>query len=143
MNVILYAEDHADDVFFMMRACKHAGITETVHTVPNGARAVAYLSGSGEFADRTQYPMPQLVLLDLKMPEMSGFDVLRWIRGTPSVAQLPVFILTSSNHDSDIQWSIALGAHGYLTKTGKIDDLARMIKELRDRYLNDAASAPR
>lgn len=132
---ILYAEDDPDDVFFMIRACKHAGIESLIQTVPEGREVIHYLSGEGKYADRTRYPLPQLVLLDLHMPDLSGFEVLQWIRNTAGVASLPVLVLTSSSAQIDIERASELGANGYLVKPGNPQELLTMTKALRDYWL--------
>ena len=135
VSPILYAEDEPDDVFFMIRACKHAGIESLIQTVTDGHEVIHYLSGDGKYADRKRYPLPQLVLLDLHLPEFSGFDVLQWIRRTPSVAMIPVLVLTSSSSGSDIARASELGANGYLVKPGNPEELLIMTKALRDYWL--------
>lgn len=135
LSPILYAEDEPDDVFFMIRACKHAGIESLIQTVPDGQEVIHYLSGNGKYADRKRYPIPRLVLLDLHMPDLSGFDVLQWIRLTPPVAAIPVLVLTSSTSESDIQRASELGANGYLVKPGTPADLLKMTVALRDYWL--------
>lgn len=135
INPILYAEDEPDDVFFMIRACKHAGIESLIVTVPDGHEVIRYLSGEGKYADRNRYPIPRLVLLDLHMPEFSGFDVLQWIRAHPPVSMIPVLVLTSSSDAGDIERASALGANGYLVKPGNLDELVTMTKALRDYWL--------
>lgn len=146
MKTILYAEDREDDVFFFNRACQRAGVTPhaRVQVVPNGGRAIDYLAGSGAFADRAQHPRPDLVVLDVKMPVKSGLEVLAWIRAQPEFAELPVYLLTSSNQESDMQRGARLGANGYLIKSGDLAELARMVGELKERWLREPAeSAPR
>lgn len=135
LNPILYAEDDPDDVFFMIRACKHAGIESLIQTVPDGQEVIRYLSGEGKYADRARYPIPRLVLLDLHLPGLSGFEVLQWIRQTPSVAMIPTLVLTSSNSEIDISRASELGANGYLVKPGNPDQLLTMTKALRDYWL--------
>lgn len=134
-STILYAEDEPDDVFFMIRACKHAGIESLIQTVSDGHEVMRYLLGEGKYGDRNRYPIPRLILLDLHMPDLSGFDVLQWIRKTPAVASLPVLVLTSSSSEQDIQQASALGANGYLVKPGTPGELLTMTKALRDYWL--------
>jgi CheY-like chemotaxis protein len=132
---ILYAEDDPNDVFFMQRAFKQAGIVNPLHIVTNGTLAIDYLAGAGPYANREIYPLPCLVLLDLNMPGKSGLDVLKWIRTQPSVSTLPIVVITSSNQDSDIHRAYLLGANGYLIKPGKPDELLVMVKGIRDYWL--------
>src|SRR6266496_2243141 len=96
---ILFAEDDADDFVFMRRAFEKTGAHYNFVRVPNGEEAVGYLHGDGPYHDRAQYPFPDLLLLDLKMPMMNGFDVLAWWRQQPHAKDLPVVVLTGSNQD--------------------------------------------
>ena len=132
---ILYAEDDQNDVFFMQRAFKQAGIITPLHIVTNGMLAIDYLAGCGPYANREQHPIPGLVLLDLNMPGKSGLDVLKWIRTQPSISTLPIVVITSSNQDSDIHRAYLLGANGYLIKPGKPDELLVMVKGIKDYWL--------
>jgi CheY-like chemotaxis protein len=141
MKTILYAEDREDDVFFFNRACKRAGIAGRVdvRTVPNGAVAIEYLRGGGEYGDRGRHPLPDLVVVDLKMPVKSGLEVLEWIREQPALRPLPVYLLTSSNQDSDLQRATQLGADGYLIKSGGLHELTQMVADLYAKCLADRA----
>jgi len=132
---VLYAEDDENDVFLMERAFKQAGIVNPLHIATDGKLAIDYLSGSGLYANREQYPIPCLALLDLKMPGKSGFDVLKWLRTQPAISTLPVIVLTSSNQDSDIHRAYLIGANGYLIKPGRPDELAVMVKGIKDYWL--------
>lgn len=130
-KLVLYAEDEPDDVFFMAHAFKNDPDARLV-TVKHGGEVVAYLKAEGQFSDRSKNPLPQLILLDLKMPIMDGFDILKWIRGTPSVSSIPVVVLTSSANDTDKSRAALLGANGYLVKPGrpdKMDDLISVFKQ--------------
>ena len=82
-TAVLYAEDDENDVFFMERAFSKLQLRDALRVVPNGRAALEYLSGAGVFADRTKHPLPELLLLDVKMPEMSGLEVLKWARARP------------------------------------------------------------
>lgn len=128
---ILYIEDREDDAFFMIRACAMAGIRQPLQAVPNGAQAIAYLEGSGAFADRQRYPLPCLILLDLHMPGTSGFEVLAWIRSRPEFAELPVLVFTSSSLPSDSERATRLGANGYLVKPLTLKELVEMVNGLK------------
>lgn len=136
MKPILYAEDEADDITFMVRAFQRAEIIHPLKTVADGDEALAYLAGSGKYADRELHPLPGLVMLDLNLPLTSGFDVLKWIRTTPSVAALPVLILTSSSLESDMHRCSALGANGYLVKPGQQERLLEMVKAIKNYWLS-------
>ena len=113
---ILLVEDSPDDVFFMQRALKQAGCTESLHVVEDGQQALDYLAGRRNYADRHSHPLPAIILLDLKLPQVPGLDVLDWIRHEPSVATTPVIVLTSSRADSDIDAAQRRGANAFVVK---------------------------
>jgi CheY-like chemotaxis protein len=113
---ILIAEDEDDEAFLLQRALKKAAITNPIRRVKNGEQAIEYLAGTGAFADRAQYPLPILVLLDLNMPKKSGFEVLAWTRVQPSLKALAVDIFSGSSREEDIEKALQLGANLYLKK---------------------------
>jgi CheY-like chemotaxis protein len=122
---ILIVEDNDDDAFLIQRAFQRANILNGLHVVTNGEKAIAYLSGEGAYSDRTEHPLPKLVLLDLKMPGIDGFDVLRWIRKQPLLAGLRVVVLTSSTDVRDVNLAIQLGADGFMIKPA---DFLRLVE---------------
>jgi len=132
---ILYAEDDKNDAFLANRAFKRAEILNPLVVVSDGKAAIEYLAGTGQYANRAEYPLPCLVLLDLKLPRVSGLEVLKWIRSQPSVCTVPVLMLTSSNQDGDIHRTYILGANGYLIKPSKTDEMLVMAKGIRDFWL--------
>jgi CheY-like chemotaxis protein len=132
---ILYAEDDENDAFLVDYAFKQADIRNPLTVAPDGKVAIAYLEGSEPYSDRDIYPMPCLVLLDLKMPGHSGLDVLKWIRAQPTIANLPVLMLTSSNQESDIHTAYSLGANGYLEKPRNPKEMLLMAKAIKDFWL--------
>src|SRR5687768_6946257 len=107
---ILHVEDDPNDALLFQHACKKAGVSFDLQAVSDGDEAIAYLRGSENFSDRREHPMPQLMLLDLKMPRLSGFEVLAWLRDNDPFQKLPVIVLTSSNHEADIKRAYDLGA---------------------------------
>lgn len=129
---ILYVENDDNDIFFFHRAVKRIGFADRFEAVRNGRQAVAYLQGDGPFADRQRYPVPHLLAVDLKMPEMSGIDVLRWVRAQPAFATLPVLLLSSSTQPSDIADARRHGANAYAVKPGTPLELEAMLKAIRD-----------
>src|SRR5438046_2776004 len=98
---ILHIEDNEDDAFLLSKACAVAGLPADFHGVPGAADAMAYLKGEGVFADRKKHPGPDIVILDLTMPCMDGFEFLRWVRGVPEYSSLPVFVFTQSEREAD------------------------------------------
>src|SRR5437868_5957497 len=113
---ILIAEDSEDDVFLLDRACLKAGINVRFMQVRNGEEAINYLAGKNQYTDRAAYPLPGLLLLDLKMPKVNGFAVLEWLKQQPVLKRLIVAVLTSSTAPMDINRAYDLGANSYLAK---------------------------
>src|SRR5262245_61142160 len=105
---VLYVEDDSNDALFMRYAWKKIGITDLLQILPDGEEAIRHLSGDGPYANRAGHPMPRLVLLDLKMPRVTGLDVLRWIRSQPTLVHLPVIVFSSSDNETDINAAHAL-----------------------------------
>ncbi len=136
MQTILLVEDEENDVFFMQRALKKAAINNPLQIAHDGQEAINYLQGSGEFADRKKYPLPGLVLLDLKLPHVKGLDVLKWIRGYEEVQNIIVIILTSSKLQPDIDEAYRLGANAYLVKPATSDKLADMVTLIKQFWLD-------
>ena len=107
---ILLVDDQQNDVVLAQLGLKRAGLTLPVYTVPGGAEAIAFLKGEAPYQDRFRYPLPALVLLDIQMPHVDGFEVLRWIRKQPSFANLPVVMLTGSQTKTVAETARLLGA---------------------------------
>ena len=128
---ILLVEDNADDVFFMKRAAKAAGIESPMHVAVDGNQAIEYLSGAGKFADREAHPLPCVMLLDLKLPGMSGLDVLAWMRGRPDLTTIVAIILTTSREPRDIHEAYRLGANAYLVKPTSPAQLSELLSAIK------------
>jgi CheY-like chemotaxis protein len=126
-DLILLVEDSPDDVFFMQRAMKAAGVHTPLHVAEDGQAALDYLTGAGACADRQKHPLPSLVLLDLKLPRVMGLDVLKAIRARPELQTLPVVVLTSSGERSDLERAYRLGANSFMVKPSP-DDLPALAK---------------
>jgi CheY-like chemotaxis protein len=110
--LVLWVEDDPNDVVLIRRAFKKAGI-EPVHVCANGEDAVNYLQGVAPYNDRAQFPFPNLIITDLKMPKVNGLDFLRWLRAHPQCRVLPVVVFSASAQTSDIEQVYHLGANGY------------------------------
>ena len=119
--IILVAEDRQDDIILITKAFEKTGSTIPLHFVRDGEEAINYLSGTGKYANRVEYPLPALLLLDLKMPRVDGFEVLRWIRQQHPLAQLRVVVLTSSEALRDVNKAYSLGANSFLVKPRDFD----------------------
>jgi CheY-like chemotaxis protein len=129
---ILLVEDEPSDVFLMKRALKGAQILNPLQVACDGQQAIDYLSGAGKFSDRTQFPLPSIVFLDLKLPYKSGFDVLGWIRGQSNLEQTLVMVLTSSSEERDIAQCYKLGARTFLVKPPTPAMLLELMVSLKD-----------
>lgn len=132
---ILHVEDRDEDVFLLQYAFKRAEIENPVQVVKDGQMAIDYLTGAGKFADRQQFSLPCIVLLDLKLPHKMGLEVLEWIRQQPSLKWLIVIILSSSVHELDIQRAYQLGANAFLVKPSDANTMADMCKALKHFWL--------
>ena len=130
-GVILLVEDDSADVLLLRRAFMKGGITHPLRVAPDGAEAIAYVAGSGGYADRAQHPRPSIVLLDIKLPSMSGFDVLSWIRQDPASSRLPVIMLSSSTHPADISRAYDAGANGYHGKPSDAEGFTALVDKMR------------
>ena len=125
-ETILLAEDNEDHVLLIKRAFLQARLLNPIQVVGDGVEAIAYLNGSGKYADRAAYPMPGLLLLDLKMPNKDGFQVMEWIRSQPALRDLRVVVLTTSDHIFDVRRAYELGANSFLTKPVELRDFVQL-----------------
>lgn len=130
IDLILLVEDDINDALLLRRAFAKAGGRNTIVQLEDGDAAVAYLGGTDDYADRERHPLPCLILLDLKLPRRSGFEVLEWMRAQPGLKRLPVVVLTSSQQSQDINRAYDLGANSYLVKPVGFDTLLEMVRAL-------------
>jgi two-component system response regulator len=114
--MILLVEDNSDDAFFFERAMKKANLFVPVYNAKNGQEAVDYLHGEGKYDDRAAHPIPSVIFLDLRIPRLHGFDVLRWVKQQLALERIPVFITSSSPLDADHETARQLGAEGFFIK---------------------------
>jgi CheY-like chemotaxis protein len=133
--VILLAEDREDDILLIRKAFQKAFIHNPLQIVRDGEEAIAYLSGEGKYSNRSEYPLPDLMLLDLKMPRMNGFEVLEWIRRQPGLSTLRVVVLTASDLMRDVNSAYKLGANSFLVKPTDFEDVVHMGKFLTTYWL--------
>ena len=140
---LLHVEDDPNDVLLLQRACRKAGLSVNVQAASDGDKAVAYLSGADGYSQRDKFPLPQLILLDLKMPRKSGLEVLSWIRSQPELKRIIVSVFTSSKHDEDINKAYEIGANSYLVKPVGFDALVTMMRAIDEYWLklNERPSA--
>ena len=141
-QVVLSVDDNDVDGALLERAFKRTSIPARLYRVSEGPQALAYLAGDGIYKDRESYPLPDLVLLDLAMPKMSGVDVLKWIRQQNVVKKTRVLIFTSSEKPEDFRTANEIGADGYLLKPTKFDDLKKLVKQIHEEWLGKKKEKP-
>jgi CheY-like chemotaxis protein len=134
-ETILLVEDDDNDVLFMKMAMETSGVLNPLQVAAHGRQAIEYLSGANKYANRQVYPLPCLVLLDLKLPYVPGLEVLRKMREDPSMKEIIVIILTSSQEESDIHAAYCLGINAYVVKPPSIEQLQDLTKAIRDFWL--------
>jgi CheY-like chemotaxis protein len=132
---VLLAEDDPDDILLTQIAFEKARLANPLQVVRDGEEAIAYLRGDGKFSDRNHFPLPILLLLDIKMPGLNGFQVLEWLRKQPGFSRLPVAIMTSSDHDPHITRAYQLGADSYLLKPPDAAALLALVQRLNAYWL--------
>jgi CheY-like chemotaxis protein len=133
--VILLVEDREDDIILIKKAFQEARLLNPVQIVRNGEEAIDYLNGTGKYRNRAEFPLPELVLLDLKMPRIDGFEVLRWVRAQPSLKPMRIVVLTSSDAINDVTLAYQLGANSFLVKPLSFSDFVQTSKVLKGYWL--------
>jgi CheY-like chemotaxis protein len=133
--VILLAEDREDDITLICKAFAQAEVTNPLQIVRDGEEAIAYLRGEGKYSNRAEFPLPSLILLDLKMPKVDGFEVLKWLRQQPGLSTLRVVVLTSSDAIRDVNTAYHLGANSFMVKPMDFNDVVQMSRFLTDYWL--------
>lgn len=136
--VILLAEDLEEDVIIITRAFKEVFVPHKLFVVHSCEEVTRYLLGQGKYADRARFPFPSLLLLDLKMPGMEGFEVLQWLRSMPALNHLRVVVLTASDHIYDVNKAYALGANSFLVKPSDFENTLQLAKTLTQHWLVDS-----
>jgi CheY-like chemotaxis protein len=136
--VILLAEDLENDVLLVQRALEKAAVTNRLFVVRDGEEALAYLHGLEKFSDRDEYPLPNILLLDLKMPKVNGFEVLTEIRKNPEFAALRVIVLTSSEEIFEVNKCYEMGANSFLVKPIEFENLTAMMRTLASFWLHSS-----
>jgi len=134
--VILLVEDRDDDVYLVRRALSQAGVRNPFFVVPNGEEALAYIDGLGKYSNRDEFPLPDIMLLDLKMPRMDGYEVLRVVRSRAEFKALRIIVLTSSEDLQDVNKAYELGANSFLVKPLEFENYAAMMRTLCSFWLH-------
>jgi CheY-like chemotaxis protein len=131
----MIVEDNPDDVLLIGMALIRCGLAKNMVKVPSGDQAIKYFRGEGCYADREAFPIPSLVMLDIKMPRVDGFEVLQWIRSHPEWRAIPVIVLTTSCYASDIERAYNLGANSFLTKANDFNKFRQDIRDMASFWL--------
>ncbi|MCI0748548.1 MAG: response regulator [Verrucomicrobia subdivision 3 bacterium] len=131
-HTILIAEDDPNDVFFLKISFRDSGISNPVQFVSDGEEAIAYLEGTGSFADRRLHPLPGLVLLDLKMPRKSGFEVISWMRHHSAFKLIPIIVLSGSAIVEDVNRAYEMGVNAYMIKPASNLALERLVRTIAE-----------
>lgn len=131
-NPILIAEDNEDDAELVRMALKKAGVVNPVHIVSNGADVLVYVKGEEPYSDRSLFPFPRLLLVDIKMPVLNGLEVLRWLRAHPDCSVIPTLVMSASRLEADVQTAYKLGANAYLVKPTRFEQFVEIFKRLND-----------
>lgn len=125
---ILIAEDSEDDAFFLERAFRKIGLKNPVQILTDGAAVMDYLKAEGKFKDRSEYPFPSVLFLDIKMPRVSGFEVLHWLKENEQCKIIPTMVFSSSEQPEDIERAYQLGVNAYIVKPNKAEDLEVILR---------------
>jgi CheY-like chemotaxis protein len=128
---ILLVEDNEEDAFLLRRALRIQKIECALQAAEDGQQAIEYLDGTGKYSDRSAFPLPSLVLLDLKLPYVHGFEVLEWLASQPALKELPIIILTSSGEDADRERAERFGIRSYFTKPPNAELVGAIRKTLQ------------
>jgi|SRR6266404_5999727 len=129
---ILLVDDNPIDLVFFGRAAKRTLFNIRLQTLTAGQQAIDYLEAKGAYHDRSRYPWPELIVLDLKMPEVSGFDFLAWRKASALFSSIPVIIFSGSNEPDDVKRVFELGANKHIVKPTDLEDWERVIQEIWD-----------
>jgi CheY-like chemotaxis protein len=135
LPTILLVEDTPSDATLIRRGFEKTNVLNPIIWTKNGQEALGYLTGLGQYGDRVRYPLPALILLDLDLPEMTGFELLQWKRSQPNIRRIPVVILTIDTASSAINAAYDLGANSYLVKPGNPEEIMRVVKVIQEYWL--------
>lgn len=128
---VLLVEDDLNDIFLVQRAFKKAQISNPLQVVTDGEKAIDYLQGRGQYADRKLYPIPKLIVMDIKMPGKSGFEVLEWLKSREQpLHKIPIVIVSSSDDPEDINRAYDLGANAYMVKPMNFREVENLFQSI-------------
>ena len=129
---ILIAEDSQDDAFFLERAFRKIGLKNPVQILTDGAEVLDYLKAQGKYENRTEFPFPSVMFIDIKMPRVSGFEVLQWLKDHQECKVIPTIVFSSSEQPEDIERAYQLGANAYFVKPNSTEQLADLLRSAYD-----------
>lgn len=135
-QTILLVEDNDDDAFITSRAFVTAKVEVNITRTEDGQSAIDYLEGVGRYADREKYPLPDVVMLDLKLPHKTGLEVLRWVRGHKTLSPIVVLILTSSSERADVEEAYRLHVNAYVVKPTSLNHMVDIARNIQNFWLN-------
>ena len=129
--IILLVEDYPHDALFVMRSFRHAGVPNQLQIVESAEAAIQYLSASDPYADRTKHPLPGILIVDVRLPGLSGLDLLKWLQTRPELALMPVVMMAGTEKENDVRQALQLGAAAYLVKGQDMSVLVQMVLNAR------------
>jgi CheY-like chemotaxis protein len=127
---VLLVEDDLNDIFLVKRAFKLANLIHPLQIVTDGVEAVQYLIGEGKYADRRTHPLPQLIVMDLKLPRKTGLEILEWLKKDGALKRIPVVIVSSSENPADINRAYELGANAYMIKPVDFHEVEHLFQSI-------------
>ncbi len=130
-KIILLAEDNSDDALIFKMFFSRAKLPHTLYAVEDGQQTINWLSGKAGYADREKFPMPNLLILDLKMPIKNGFEVLEWLRAQKQTEEMDVIVLSSSDDEKDVKRARQLGVTTYFEKSPQLQDVIQYLRLIR------------
>lgn len=136
-STILFVDDSQEDRDLMRYAFRKAQVPNPVLELQNGNEAIQYLSGQGRFSDRDRYPLPCLIITDLKMPCVDGFELLEWLRAKPEFLRVPKIVLSASAHEADKMRSRELGACAFFVKPAQLDELVAVVRQMDEEWISE------
>jgi len=125
---VLLADDNEDDAHLVQLALKRASILQPLQIVADGVEAIDYLCGRGRYENRTEFPFPRVLITDLKMPRMNGFEVIEWLNNHPECSVIPTVVFSASAQEADVERAYRLGASAYFRKPGALNDRCDLLK---------------
>lgn len=141
-SAILIVEDDPSDAYFLEKAFERILANCSVHRVGNGEEAKGYLQGSGGYADRQAFPLPSVILLDLRMPHMDGFEFLAWLRQDPDLRVIPAVIYSASENPTDVRKAYEMGANSFLHKRLSMNAVQETMRSFARYWLEDCGRPP-